>query len=190
MRLVGKANFDQRCIFSEASWYFIDLSSPKRVHFSGEHNCLDFCLCGACSPDIPQWRTIAHRLRVARWQSWTEQWQSTRCHDLSHFMMDSGKQGQKSDNMTICSIPPDTSDKVDIWSGVHPAWQGKKGKARPVTWSLYKLALADSTGYISTVSLTYSSVYFFAYLAAEENSLRLFYMCTFFGCRYDVALSN
>lgn len=48
-------------------------------------------------------------------------------------MMDSGKQGQKSDNMTICSIPPDTSDKVDIWSGVHPAWQGKKGKARPVT---------------------------------------------------------
>lgn len=33
MRLVGKANFDQRCIFSEASWYFIDLSSPKRVHF-------------------------------------------------------------------------------------------------------------------------------------------------------------
>ena len=37
------------------------------------------------------------------------------------------------------------------------------------------------------VSLTYSSVYFFAYLAAEENSLRLFYMCTFFGCRYDVA---
>ena len=52
---------------------------------------------------------------------------------MSHFMMDPGKQGQKSDNAEVCSIPPDTSDKVDIWSGVHPAWQGKKGKARPVT---------------------------------------------------------
>ena len=43
-----------------------------------------------------------------------------------------GRSSRRSYRRLCQPLMHDCSPKVDIWSGVHPAWQGRKGKAGPL----------------------------------------------------------